>query len=70
MMLAVGVGVGLAGSLALTRLLASYLWQIKPTDAPTFAASAGLIVLVGVIASLVPAMRALAVDPSRALRSE
>jgi predicted permease len=69
-MLAVGVGLGLAGSLAVTRLLGSFLWQIKPTDAPTFAASAGLIVLVGVAASLVPAMRALTVDPTTALRSE
>jgi putative ABC transport system permease protein len=69
-MLAVGVGVGVAGSFAVTRLLASFLWQIKPTDAPTFAASAGLIVLVGVAASIVPAMRVLAVDPTIALRSE
>ena len=69
-MLACGVGLGLAGSLALTRLLATFLWQITPTDAPTFAASAGLIVLVGVAASLVPAMRVLAVNPTIALRSE
>jgi hypothetical protein len=41
-----------------------------PTDAPTFAASAGLIVLVGLAASLVPAIRALSVDPTSALRSE
>jgi putative ABC transport system permease protein len=69
-MLAVGVGVGVAGSFAVTRLLASFLWQIKPTDAPTFAVSAGLIVLVGVAASIVPAMRVLAVDPTISLRSE
>jgi putative ABC transport system permease protein len=69
-MLAVGVGIGVAGSFAVTRLLASFLWQVKPTDAPTFAASAGLIVLVGVAASIVPAMRVLAVDPTIALRSE
>ena len=70
MMLAAGVGAGMAGSFAVTRLLASLLWQIKPTDAPTFAASAGLILLVGVAASVVPAMRVLAVDPTIALRSE
>jgi hypothetical protein len=64
-MLAVGVGAGVAGSFAITRLLASLLWQIKPTDAPTFAASAGLILLVGVAASIVPAVRVLAVDPHR-----
>jgi putative ABC transport system permease protein len=69
-MLAMGVGVGMAGSFAVTRLLTAYLWQIKPTDAPTFAASAGLIVVVGVAASIVPAMRVLGVDPASALRSE
>jgi predicted permease len=69
-MIAAGVGAGVAGSFAVTRLLVSFLWQIKPTDAPTFAARAGLIVLVGVAASIVPAMRVLAVDPTIALRSE
>jgi len=69
-MLAAGVSVGVAGSFAVTRLLASLLWQITPTDAPTFAASAGVIVLVGVAASIVPAMRVLAVDPTIALRSQ
>jgi ABC-type antimicrobial peptide transport system permease subunit len=59
-----------AGSFALTRLLRSFLWQITPTDTPTFAVSAGLIVLVGMAAAVVPALRALAIDPTSALRSE
>jgi putative ABC transport system permease protein len=69
-MLAVGVAVGVAGSLTVTRLLGSLLWQITPTDPPTFAASAGLIVLVGLAASLIPAIRALTIDPTSALRTE
>jgi putative ABC transport system permease protein len=69
-MLAIGVAVGVAGSLTVTRLLSSLLWQITPTDPPTFAASAGLIVVVGLAASLIPAIRALTIDPTRALRSE
>jgi predicted permease len=69
-MLAVGVAVGVAGSFTVTRLLGSLLWQITPTDPPTFAASAGLIVLVGLAASLIPAIRALTIDPTSALRTE
>ena len=69
-MLAVGVAVGVAGSLTVTRLLGSLLWHITPTDPPTFAASAGLIVFVWLAASLIPAIRALTIDPTTALRTE
>jgi putative ABC transport system permease protein len=70
LMLAGGLGVGVAASLALTQLLKSLLWQIEPTDPVTFAASSALVVVVGLVACLVPALRALAVDPTTTLRSE
>jgi putative ABC transport system permease protein len=68
----VGIGVlaGLAGALALTRLMGSLLFEVRPSDPATFAAVVVLMTLVGVAASLMPAWRASRVDPVRALRAE
>ncbi len=67
---AVGATAGLAGSWALTRLIAGILYQTSPTDPLTFSGVSLLLILVALMASWVPARRAMAVDPAVALRSE
>jgi ABC-type lipoprotein release transport system permease subunit len=67
---AVGMGAGLAGALALTRVLTGFLYEVSPTDPPTLAAVVTLLVSVALLASYLPARRAARVDPSRALREE
>jgi putative ABC transport system permease protein len=68
--IAIGVVVGLAGAAAVTRLLATQLYQVEPTDAVTFAGAATTLLMAGALASYLPARRAVATDPVTALRSE
>ena len=65
-----GVVLGLAGSAALTRLMASQLVGVTPRDPLAFAAASSLLIVVAAVASYVPARRALRVDPITALRAE
>ena len=65
-----GVAVGLGGSYALTRWMASMLFGVTPTDPMTFAVFAAVMLMVAVVASFVPARRALRVDPVTALRGD
>jgi len=66
----VGVGGGLIGALAATRLLSSMLFHVSPMDPSTFAAVAIGLMGVAVLACLIPAMRATRIDPTIALRRE
>lgn len=65
-----GLAFGLAGSLAVTRVLASFLFSVRSTDPLTFAAVALLLMCVALVASYFPARRAAKVDPMVALRYE
>ena len=65
-----GVGIGIAGSLALTGLVKSLLFEVTPTDPITFVAVALVLIASAAIASYIPARRAAAVDPIVALRCE
>lgn len=70
MLMAVGVGIGVVGALALTRWMSSLLYEIRPSDAPTFLASALVLAALAFVASVAPAWRATRVDPLIALREE
>jgi putative ABC transport system permease protein len=65
-----GVALGLLASLALTRVLSSMLFQVKPTDPITFGSVALLLIVVAFLACWIPARRAMKVDPMEALRYE
>jgi len=66
----VGIGAGLLGALALTRVLTRLLYGVRPTDTVTFIVVAGMLLAVTLVASYIPARRALSIDPLRALRTE
>ena len=67
---AIGIAAGVIGALALTRVMASLLFGVTPTDALTFGAVVLILAAVAFFATLIPARRAAAVDPMVALREE
>jgi putative ABC transport system permease protein len=68
--LAGGIALGLAGAVALARFLSSNLWDVQVSDPASFAGAAALLIAVAFAASIAPTRRAVAVDPTVALRSE
>jgi predicted permease len=67
---AAGIAIGLVFSLAVTRLMVTFLYDVQPTDPLTFASVSFLLVGIALFACYVPARRAMSVDPNIALRYE
>ncbi len=67
---AIGVVVGLAGAIAVTRVMESLLFGVSSRDPLIFAGVAVGLAVVSLLASLVPALRAIRIDPIAALRTE
>jgi putative ABC transport system permease protein len=67
---AVGIAVGAAGAAVATRWLRAQLFEVSATDPLTFLGAAALLVATAALATLVPALRATAIDPARALQTE
>jgi putative ABC transport system permease protein len=66
----VGIAVGIAAALALTRVMTTMLVGVKPTDPLTYVAMAALFLVLAAVSSWLPAQRAAALDPTAALREE
>ena len=65
-----GVVIGIAGALALGKVVASLVYQVKPSDPLTFAGVVALLGMIALLACLIPAYRASRIDPVIALRNE
>jgi putative ABC transport system permease protein len=68
--IASGVVLGLAGAMLLTRFVSSEIWEVKATDPATFAAVTLVLIGIAILACLIPARRAVGMDPNIALRHE
>jgi putative ABC transport system permease protein len=67
---AVGIVLGALGTVALSRLLASFLFGVSAVDPVAFAAASAALLGIGCLAAFVPAWRAGAVDPANVLREQ
>jgi putative ABC transport system permease protein len=65
-----GIAVGIAGSIIVTRMISAFLFQVEPTDVPTFLAVTLLVCGVTVAACVFPARKAARIDPLIALHFE
>jgi len=68
MLAVIGIVIGVGASFALTRLLGAFLFGVSTTDPVAFVVVVGVLVLVALLASWLPARRAARVDPMSALR--
>ena len=66
----IGAVVGMAAAAGLTRLMSSLLFGVAALDPVTYAVVSGLLILASLLASYLPARRAMAIDPVEALRAE
>jgi len=69
-LVAIGAAAGVVIAIGLTRVMRTMLFEVSPTDVPTFACTVAGLGLMGLLAALVPARRATRVDPMVALRHE
>ncbi|HXE59717.1 MAG TPA: FtsX-like permease family protein, partial [Gemmatimonadaceae bacterium] len=69
-LVALGIALGAAAALAATRALSSMLYGVGAADPPTFFTIALLVAAIAVVASYVPARRALRIDPAQTLRAD
>jgi putative ABC transport system permease protein len=66
----IGIAIGIAGAIALTGLVKSFLFEVPPTDVLTFSGVGLTLVMAAALASYLPARRAAAIDPNEALRAD
>ena len=66
----IGIAIGIAGAFAMTRLLSAMLFEVSATDVMTYVVACGVLGLSALIASIVPARKALNVDPITAVRGQ
>jgi putative ABC transport system permease protein len=66
----IGLGLGIAGAVALTRVFASLLYEVKPTDPVTFVAVSVIALIAAFLSSYFPGLRAARIDPIIMLRCE
>ena len=70
LLVALGLAAGLPFSIVAARKVTTILFGIQPADAATFAVTAGVLLMIGLAAALIPARRAAAMDPMHVLRME
>ena len=66
----IGIAIGIVGAIAMTRLLSAMLFEVSATDVSTYVAACSVLALSALIASIVPARKALNVDPISAVRGQ